>query len=266
MFDFKTSLETGVREEVIHQLRQRFSDAEIARKAMAITLLSESAKTIKDGTTLNGILYLSPAREVSRKTLCPWSSPACRAACIIHSGRMRMENAGQARIFRTIKLLIFPDIFKIQLIQEIAAHQERAIKLGKTPVIRLNGTSDLQTARVLEWLPVAQFFDALPQLFPDVMFSEYTKNPQPSMRPINQSVTLSYSGTNLNQALEWLQSGGNVAVVFREKLPQQWNGHRVIDGEKHDNRYKDESGVVVGLKLKGNRLAQLEAIEGGFAV
>jgi hypothetical protein len=43
----------------------------------------------------------------------------------------------------------------------------------------------------------------------------------------------------------------NVAVVFKDKLPSRWMSRPVIDGDKHDLRFKDPSGVIVGLVAKG---------------
>ena len=45
--------------------------------------------------------------------------------------------------------------------------------------------------------------------------------------------------------------GVNVAYVFRDKLPKKHLGLKVINGDKHDLRFKDPSGVVVGLVAKG---------------
>lgn len=41
----------------------------------------------------------------------------------------------------------------------------------------------------------------------------------------------------------------NVAVVFKV-VPDTFMGHKVIDGDLNDLRYKDLKGVVVGLKYK----------------
>jgi hypothetical protein len=48
-----------------------------------------------------------------------------------------------------------------------------------------------------------------------------------------------------------MEKGANVAVVFKDKLPRTWMDRRVIDGDKHDLRFKDPRGVVVGLVAKG---------------
>jgi hypothetical protein len=39
--------------------------------------------------------------------------------------------------------------------------------------------------------------------------------------------------------------------VFKDKLPKKWMSRRVIDGDKHDLRFKDPKGVIVGLVAKG---------------
>ena len=50
-------------------------------------------------------------------------------------------------------------------------------------------------------------------------------------------------------------NGINVAVVFTtsrsEALPETWNRFPVIDGDLHDCRFLDPTGVVVGLRAKG---------------
>jgi len=48
-----------------------------------------------------------------------------------------------------------------------------------------------------------------------------------------------------------LKTNANVAVVFKDKLPTKWMSRKVIDGDAHDLRFKDPSGVVVGLVAKG---------------
>jgi hypothetical protein len=52
-----------------------------------------------------------------------------------------------------------------------------------------------------------------------------------------------------------MQAGHNVAAVFSTKkgfnLPKEYNGKEVIDGDKHDLRFIDKRGVIVGLRAKG---------------
>jgi len=43
----------------------------------------------------------------------------------------------------------------------------------------------------------------------------------------------------------------NVAYVFKNSIPKKYNGLKVIDGDKHDLRFLDPKGVIVGLVAKG---------------
>ena len=89
-----------------------------------------------------------------------------------------------------------------------------------------------------------------------MQFYDYTKHPKPWLRTLpNYHLTFSHSGHNFEDCLEALQHGINVAVVFTtrrgEALPETWNGFPVIDGDLHDCRFLDPTGVVVGLRAKG---------------
>jgi len=115
-----------------------------------------------------------------------------------------------------------------------------------SPVIRLNGTSDIGWERY-----------TVIQAFETTRFYDYTKSFQRMMAfldgklPSNYSLTFSRSETNEAQCLEVLKRGGNVAVVFRKELPTHWKGFPVINGDENDLRFLDPKGVVVGLKAKG---------------
>ena len=51
--------------------------------------------------------------------------------------------------------------------------------------------------------------------------------------------------------MHWLLNRGtNVSVVF-DRVPGEWLGRKVIDGDAHDLRFLDPEGVIVGLKAKG---------------
>ena len=64
-------------------------------------------------------------------------------------------------------------------------------------------------------------------------------------------MTFSRKEDNENKCLEVLNNGGNVAVVFKNELPEYWNGFKVINGDDTDLRYFDPVNVVIGLKAKG---------------
>src|SRR5262249_14983912 len=91
----------------------------------------------------------------------------------------------------------------------------RATREGLTPVVRLNGTSDLPWERISGYSG-----RSLMARFPSVQFYDYTKNPH-RMRaflagelPANYHLTFSRSECNTADALNMLARGGNVAVVF----------------------------------------------------
>ena len=57
--------------------------------------------------------------------------------------------------------------------------------------------------------------------------------------------------TNDAIAINLLKRGFNVAMVF-DKLPETYNGFKVINGDLDDLRFLDEKNVIVGLKYKKN--------------
>jgi hypothetical protein len=88
------------------------------------------------------------------------------------------------------------------------------------------------------------------------VFYDYTKiNQKSGDRKLASGhryvVTFSRSETNEVEAIEVLNKGGIVAVVFDE-LPNEWNGFKVIDGDERDDLMLDCGGaIVLGLKAKG---------------
>ena len=70
--------------------------------------------------------------------------------------------------------------------------------------------------------------------------------------PANYHLTFSRSEKNDADVLPLLRAGKQVAVVFAGKtLPTLYQGYRVIDGDRHDARFLDLRGVVIGLRAKG---------------
>lgn len=134
------------------------------------------------------------------------------------------------------------------LIAEIKAAEIKATKAGHGFSVRLNGTSDLN--------PVTFNYDGknILQIFPDIQFYDYTKIAN-RFRLLdtypNYDLTFSFSGYNWTECEELLKAGtGRVAMVFYPTLPDTFNGYPVINGDKTDLRYKDDTGVIVGLKFK----------------
>ena len=197
---------------------------------------------------ITGILYMVPDKK-----LCPFSSKGCFKACLNTAGRGAMNSVQYARQKRADLWHKSKEAFCIMLSEEIEKLDRKAKRKGVKLCIRLNGTSDIV------WEQVRQFdgknvFDA----YPHIQFYDYTPN---YMRfrtahyekniPANYHMTFSLKEDNKEHALNVLSQGHNVAVVFRDELPDYWQGKRVIDGDKHDLRFLDCKNVVIGLKAKG---------------
>lgn len=219
-------------------------------------LLSTSAKLEKsqNDTWLNYVMYLEPS--VDYKTLCAGSSKGCKASCLVNSGMMRMPKQTSARIERTRLYLDDRAAFMTKLVGELRSAIKRATKANKRLAVRLNGTSDL------DWSSVYM-------LFPEIQFYEYTKRVQlvRALEPMqNVHVTLSATEKTTTDRIKIVTDlGTNVALVFADKVPESYKGFKVVDGDKHDRRFEDSSGVIVGLKLKGTNKAKEAAIQSGFA-
>jgi hypothetical protein len=203
---------------------------------------AKTAKSDKLGEYLTAILYMHP-----NLSICPMSERAgCAEACLVSAGRGSFANVRDARQRKTDAFLANPIAFVDQLQIDIAEHVRYCERRGKKPVVRPNGTSDVDWSR----FPGSNgktIFEA----FPDVRFMDYTKMIKRKPLP-NYHLTVSYSEANAKYASMVAASDKNIAVVFRDRLPKEFLGRPVIDGDKHDLRFLDPPGSVVGLIAKGS--------------
>jgi hypothetical protein len=188
------------------------------------------------------IMYLSPFNQNSKGiNVCSHASKGCAEACLFGSGFGGIyTSVEQGRIRKTEFFLKDRLGFLTQLKFEI----ERAIRINKDKAIvtfRLNGTSDLpfEKYKVFEGKNIFE-------LFPDVDFYDYTKNHIRFNNPLpsNYHLTFSRSETNHDKAMELLNKGFNVAMVFT-KTPLFYNGFEVINGDNDDLRFLDKKNVIV---------------------
>lgn len=213
------------------------------------------------------ILYLSPFTQNSKGiNLCSHASKGCADACLFGSGNGGMfSNVKQARINKTEFYLRDRIGFLYQLRNEI---NEAILRhKGKDKVcIRLNGTSDIRWEK-------HKIFNGknIFEIFPKVQFYDYTKNwlRFDTELPKNYHLTFSRNETNDLKAMELLKRGFNVAIVFENKLPESYNGFKVVNGDESDLRFKDEKNVIVGLKYKyltGKGVKNKTVIDNGFVI
>lgn len=216
-----------------------------------------SAKMIKNqkvSGNLTYVIYLAPASE-SGFNVCEMSTPECRLGCLSTSGRAAMDIAsGQnkiknARIKKTKLFFEHQTFFMEWVIMELKRYQKQAETKGLNFSARLNGTSDI------DWANVKYKDKTIFEMFPEVDFYDYTKNPTKFFgKPENYHLTFSYSGRNVIMSKKLLDKGNNVAVVFNVKketeLPKTFMGYKVVNGDETDYRPNDGKGVIVGLKWK----------------
>lgn len=231
-------------------------------------LTRNNHKTIKGEKLgyITYILYMSPFNQNSKGiNLCPHASAGCSSACLFKSGFGGMYTKVQnGRINKTEWYLTNREEFMLALDKEVGAainrHKDKAIV-----TFRLNGTTDIRWEKIK-----VREGKTLFELYPNVQFYDYTKNPVrfEVELPANYHLTFSRSETNHKVAMKLLAKGHNVAMVFN-KVPETYEGYKVINGDETDLRFKDERGVVVGLKYKnqtGKNANNKVAFETGFAI
>lgn len=223
------------------------------------SLLSTNPKVEKSPDTdekyLVQILHLAPS-WASLKNTCSKATLGCGTNCLNESGhgQLHMMHQGThsvhvARVIRTLIWFRYRDQFKAKFQRELDAQRVKAYRLGATPVVRPNGTSDLR-------------FESLwPELFtdnPDFVFYDYTKDMRRNVSHIS-NYSLCYSVSEQTTDLDIqaaFNNGLNCVVVGRLKRndskPESYMGRPVVNGDSHDLRFLDPIGVFVILFAKGH--------------
>lgn len=191
---------------------------------------------------LTGIMYLAPA-NISGIEMCPMRSAGCTAACLFTAGRGAFASITRARIIKTLAYHFDKPRFIETIKKSIKSLVTKANNKGLTPVVRLNGTSDILWERTTDILAS----------FPNTQFYDYTKIGKRFLWdiPSNYHLTFSLAENNDADARLALSKGHNVAAVFRKDIPASLWGFTVVNGDETDLRFLDNPGVVIGLKAKG---------------
>ena len=221
-------------------------------KLLSIDTNPKTVKGQKYGY-LTGILYMSPS-DLSGVNLCPMAKLAgCEAACLNTAGRGVFNNVKIARLRKAILFNTNKQSFMTQLVKDIESLYRKALKLGLIPLVRLNGTTDIrfESIKFNHNNKLVTIFE----LFPEVQFYDYTKISNRKDIPNNYDLTFSYSGVKsyYSHVLKAVAQGLRVAVVFRDKnkLPAQFMGLPVVNGDNSDIRHLDPKKSVIALYAKG---------------
>ena len=220
------------------------------------TLLSVNAdaKTVKGKGVgyLTGILYLYPYKAFGFNICANAEKAGCVEPCLNTSGRGAMSCVQMSRLRKTKLFHYEREWFMRQLIRDIEALIRKAQREGLIPVVRLNGTSDI------DWENIRIEGRSLMEIFWMLQFYDYTKLPR-IPKNTNYHLTFSYSAAPAfkRSVAKAQRIGMNMAVVSRDPIPEGYVAtidgvhYKVINGDESDLRFLDPSGSLVWLKAKG---------------
>lgn len=222
------------------------------RKTSRAKLLGKSSKIEKSNKagTKTAVIYQSPHKEAG-VNMCPMATKGCAAACLGHSsGQMVYPTSKVARIKRTLRWHLFPEVYLDDLRGELKAHQDKAGRLGMRCAVRLDGTSDgrWEKTGIMEEFPSLEFYD----------YTKFRQDQRPNL-PANYHLTFSISDrkSSWTEAMQWLDNGGNAAMVVRSERQSRfivamgYRGYPVVNGDLTDIRMDDPPGHIVALYAKG---------------
>lgn len=216
------------------------------------TLLSDgksNTKMAKNKTKTYGLSLVPHTLNSRGENLCKFSTKECRQLCLNMTGRAAFNSVQNARRIKTDFFVEQKATFLEKLYKELVDIDNK----GEKVLVRLNVVSDVDWNT--EFAKAGYDIGALE----NITFYAYTKNPfqiEDNVLP-NQHFTFSYSGGNWMWCEKFLkEKKANVAVVFKDKLPDNYKGFKVINGDLDDERTLDEKGVIVGLKYKVPRIGK----------
>lgn len=212
------------------------------------------------------ILYMSPFTANSKGiNVCSHASKGCVESCLVGSGFGGMYiNVAKGRREKTEYFLSS----RVEFLHQVKNEIEKALKKNEGTAIvtiRLNGTSDIpyEKFKIFEGKSIFE-------VYPQVQFYDYTKNYLrfDKVLPSNYHLTFSRSETNHIKAMELLNRGFNVAMVF-DKTPTVYEGFEVVNGDENDLRFLDKKGSIVGLRYKkmtGKGADNQKGLDSGFVI
>ena len=215
-------------------------------------LLNTTASNTKIKKTQNkpNSHFTKPVRMASLSMMpdhiiCAGSKAAgCMKACLKEAGLAAVyDSVNIARQAKTDYWHADQAGFLAQLTRELANFQKLCDKQNVQGVVRLNVLSDI---------PFEEH--DIPQQFPHLFFYDYTKRANRlGKTPENYRLMFSYSDRPQyqKQVAAALPTGVPIAVVFKNAMPSEYFGRRVIDGDLSDLDNVMAGPVVIGLTAKG---------------
>lgn len=230
-------------------------------KRIKLLSIDTNAKTVKGQKEgyLTGILYIAPANLSGYNTCAMAEIAQCTHACLNTAGLGGVYSSIQEARIKKARLF-FEDrqLFMSNIVKDIELLIKKAAAKGFTPLVRLNGTSDIKWENVTFEHTFANGKTRIVtifEVFPEIQFYDYTKIANRDNLPANYDLTFSYSGVLSYQKYVdiAIAKGMRIAAVFRsEKLiPKKYRGLICIPGDNTDIRHIEPKGVIVALYAKG---------------
>lgn len=224
------------------------------------------AKNGKIVDVMTAPMHLAPS-WLSGFNVCPQASAGCIAACLHTAGNPAyMSQKETSRITKTQAYFKQRAAFLAVLVFEMIAHRTKWTAQGYDVAYRLNATSDLPFER--RTVIVDGHIVNIMSMFSDCVFYDYTAITKRAVAwasgkmPQNYHITFSKKEDNDSDVLDVLTAGGNVAAVasleiyktsmVSRRVTIAGQSFTCIDGDAHDYRPADDTGVVVLLKAKGD--------------
>ena len=203
-----------------------------------LTTNSKIDKSIKKHPEYEAsILQMLPSKHVCV------NYKSCIKTCLAFKGLAKVyPSIIKSRKAKTDYFLNDNPTFIKQLIKEASNQEKRAFKKKKKSVIRPNGFTDIDFKKygIFEMFLNTQFYDYCAD------FKRVLNNDNPNLH-----YTFSYKGNNLEECLELLKKGINIAVI---DLPENqfFNSYNVnhINGDTQDFRFLDSKNSIVWLSEK----------------
>ena len=189
--------------------------------------------------------------RIERLTVCPMSTPGCRAGCVIvTAGKGPTPAVVLGRVARWLTLVLHP-LHAVRLMRDSIECTVRAA--GENHRVRFGVADDVRWERVAPVL-FAPVDDVAIRAY---AYTKWT----PDRRRGAMGLELTYSATR--EARRWsgasvaeaAAAGRRVAVAVDirkgQPMPTTFHGAPMVDGDASDDRWSTAPGVVVGLRAKG---------------
>jgi hypothetical protein len=198
-------------------------------------------------------LSLAPA-NLSGYEVCPWRTADCTRGCIGHkAGNARFPSTMLGRVNRTIELAENPYRFFRRLLRDLSNARKRG-----PFAYRDNAFSDIPWGSILPTLHAFADRNYNYTKSVEMAFNSLKNRHDTEMVGVNGDrllhLTLSFTGDNLKQCLDYLSVGGNIAVIVAKRktdpIPATIWGFPTVDGDANDRRYMDPAGHIAVLTPK----------------